>query len=270
MSVVSRLRCASVLGLSLLLLSSAYAHRSFMVPSSTVLTDTGRQWVTIDAARGNDLFFFNHNAMPVDSLHITAPDGSAVVPDKLERLRYRHVFDIQLTQPGTWQVAVVENGLRARWKENGTEKRWNGDRAGYAQAVPAQATDLAVSYVQSRIETFVTVGKPTTPKLSAQGLEARYLPHPNDLYASETSTITFYRNGQPAADLPVTLIAGGTRYRDQANEMRLKTNSDGSIRVTWPQAGLFWINASLREPEAAAPATSGSMSYTATVEVFPR
>src|SRR5690606_24491328 len=149
------LHCASVLAMSLLMVTSAHAHRSFLVPSSTVLADTGQQWVTVDAARGNDLFFFNHNAMPIEGLRISAPDGHIVAPSKLERFRYRHVFDLEVKQPGTWQIAVVEDGLRARWKEQGKEKRWNGTRANYAQSVPAQATDLTVSHVQSRIETFV-------------------------------------------------------------------------------------------------------------------
>ncbi len=234
------------------------------------MADTGRQWVTIDAARGNDLFFFNHNAMPVEGLRITAPDGNTVAPDKLERFRYRQVMDIQLTKPGTWQVAVAEDGLRARWKENGEDKRWNGSAADYAKAIPAGATDLTVTQATARIETFVTVGKPSDVRLSGQGLEARYLPHPNDLFAGEASTLTFYKNGAPAADLQVTLIPGGIRYRDQVNEMRLTTDSKGSIRVTWPQAGLYWINANLRDQKAVAPATSSSMSYTATIEVLPR
>ena len=62
----------------------AQAHRSFLVPSSTVLSHTSNQWASVDAARGNDLFFFNHNALPLDGLLITTPRGAKVDPSKLE------------------------------------------------------------------------------------------------------------------------------------------------------------------------------------------
>src|SRR5690606_24859899 len=153
--------------------SAALAHRSFLVPSSTTLSSTQNQWVTVDAARGNDLFFFNHNAMPVDGLTITAPDESVVKPSKIERFRYRTVFDLPLTMPGTWRVAVVDDGLRVRWTEGGVAKRWNGPAADFARSVPAQASELQVNEAASRVETFVTMGAPTPLHRIDRGLDRK-------------------------------------------------------------------------------------------------
>lgn len=258
---------ACAVGAGMLSPLPAHAHRSFLVPSSTVLAASDKQWVTIDAARGNDLFYFNHNAMPVDGLEIVAPDGRLVTPAKLERFRYRAVMDIQLNQQGTWKAAVVDEGLRVRWKENGEEKRWNGSRADYAKSVPANAQELTVSDAFSRVETMVTVGKPTNSKLTGKGLEVEYVTHPNDLFAGEKSTFVFYQNGKPAPDVRVTVVRGGARYQDKPLEIALQTDAQGKVIVDWKEPGMYWMNASVRG-KGELPATTSSMSYAATLEVM--
>ncbi|MGE0796729.1 MAG: DUF4198 domain-containing protein [Lautropia sp.] len=246
--------------------ATASAHRSFLVPSSTVLSGPG-QWLTVDAARGNDLFYFNHNAMPVDGLVITAPDGRTVPPAKLERFRYRTVFDVQLTESGTWRTAVVDEGLRAQWQENGQPKRWNGSRSDFAKAVPSGAQKLTVSEVQSRVEVFVTAGKPTPIKPTGRGLEVDYTPHPNDLVAGEASELRFLADGKPAAGLQVKVVPGGNRYRDTTGEMKMTADADGRVSITWPHPGLYWVNAGIRGT-AEPPATRRLVTYAATVEVL--
>lgn len=253
---------------SLLATAPAEAHRSFLVPSSTVLSGPG-QWVTIDAARGNDLFQFNHNAMPVEGLVILTPSGERVAPARLERFRYRSVLDVELKEAGTWRIAVIDEGLRATWEQDGKPKRWTGSRADFAQAVPAGAARLAVSDIQSRVEAFVTAGQPTPIAPTGRGLEVEYQPHPNDLVAGEATTLRFLVDGKPAPKLAVKVVPGGARYRDTVGEIDLQTDADGRTRVTWPSAGLYWLQAAIRSDRAEAPATRRSVSYVATVEVLP-
>jgi hypothetical protein len=93
--------------------------------------------------------------------------------------------------------------------------------------------------------------------------------HPNDLYARETAMLRFLVDGKPAADLEVEVIAGGTRYRDAPDEMTFKTNKDGEIAVTWPAAGLYWLEASLADEKATVPGVKKRRaSYSATFEVL--
>ncbi len=246
-----------------------HAHRSFLVPSSTVLSQTANQWVSVDAARGNDLFFFNHNAMPVDGLRIISPTGANIPPAKLEHFRYKAVFDWALTEPGTWRAAVVNDGLRVQWQENGVAKRWNGPMADFFKSVPANAEKLSVNEVASRVETFVTMGAPTPLKLSGEGLEVLYDTHPNDLVTSAPATLTFFQGGQPAPKLKVSIIPGGARYRDGTQQIDLITDEQGQVQIHWPAAGLYWVNAVTRAAATVPQAKHKTLSYAVTLEVLP-
>ena len=62
-----------------MLSASAHAHRTWLLPSATVLSGK-EQWVTVDAAVSNDLFYFEHNPLQLDNLSVVAPDGSSVAP----------------------------------------------------------------------------------------------------------------------------------------------------------------------------------------------
>ena len=53
----------------------------------------------------------------------------------------------------------------ASYKENGQTKRWSGSPEEFAKAIPANAEDLRGSFNQSRMEVFVTSGKPTRDDL---------------------------------------------------------------------------------------------------------
>jgi len=98
--------------------ATVQAHNAWLMPSSTVLSKA--DWVTVDAAVSNDLFFFNHNPLNLDNLAVTAPDGSTVKPENMFKGKLRSVFDLNLTQPGTYRVALVNDGVFARWKDKAT------------------------------------------------------------------------------------------------------------------------------------------------------
>ena len=61
---------------------------------------------------------------------------------------------------------------------------------------------------------------------------------------------------------------GGLRYRDNPEESTVKTGADGSFSITWPEAGMYWLNASARaEGQDGQPGSSAQ--YVAVVEVLP-
>ena len=60
------------------------------------------QWVTVDAAVSNDLFYFEHNPLQLDNLSVVAPDGSSVAPENMAKGTYRNTFDVKIGQPGTY------------------------------------------------------------------------------------------------------------------------------------------------------------------------
>ncbi|MBB1595775.1 DUF4198 domain-containing protein [Achromobacter sp. UMC46] len=254
--------------LALCLPFASHAHDIWIVPSSTVLSGTD-SWITVDAAVGNDKFYFNHAPLRLDGLAVVAPDGSAAEAENLNRGKLRSTFDLQLKQSGTYRVAVVNDGVFARWKEDGKNKRYFGKVEGMAQAVPANAQELEVSQSLGRVETFVTAGKPTAVKPVGRGLELAPVTHPNDLFTGEEATFQMLLDGKPAAELEVNVVPGGSRYRDKVGEIKLKTDKDGKFSVKWAQPGLYWIEAGMEDAKVTVPqAKKRRLSYAGTVEVL--
>ena len=252
--------------------ATALAHKAWLQPSQTVIAGTN-PWITVDAAVSNDLFYFNHVPLRTEGLAITAPDGSAVEAQNLTTGKYRTVFDVELKQQGTYRIATVNKGLMVRWE--GADGKPGGLRGAkpedLATKVPKDAKNLQVSQSIGRIETFVTNGSPndTALKTTGEGIELVPVTHPNDLFAGETATFDFLLDGKPAADVEVTVIPGGNRYRDATGELTLKTDSKGRLTVTWPAPGMYWLEAELRTDKGVKkPVTERRASYSATLEVL--
>ena len=248
---------------------AAQAHRAWMAPTSTVLSGNDA-WVAFDAGMSNGVFIPDHAAMRMNGLTVTAPDGALVQPEHLMQGQYRTTFDVHLTQNGTYKIANVMTGVMASYKLNGEQKRWRGTAAEYPSGLPQGATDVQATRTASRIETFVTLNNPTDAvfKPTGEGLELVPTTHPNDLVAGEAATFKLLNNGQPAANLDVTVARGGIRYRDNPEEMTVKTDAQGAFTVTWPEPGMYWLNAAVRT-EGQGETPGSSASYVAAVEVLP-
>jgi uncharacterized GH25 family protein len=256
---------------ALLVPFASQAHKAWLLPSATV--STVDQWITVDGAVSNDLFYFNHVPLRLDNLVITAPDGSKLSPENAHTGKYRSVFDLQLKQNGTYKVALVNQGLFANYEENGARKRWRGTAEKFATEVPAGAKNLQVSESVGRVETFVTAGKPSEAALKPAnvGLELIPVSHPNDLYAGEASKFRFLIDGKPATDLEVVVQAGGTRYRNEQQEQKLKTDAMGELSVDWPAPGMYWLETGLQDDKTSVKqAKQRRLSYVATFEVLPQ
>lgn len=253
----------------------ADAHRGWIVPSTTVLSGSD-PWVTFDAAVSNDIFHADHSPLRVEGLMVASPSGKAAAVENVATGKFRTVFDLHLTEPGTWKVYTASSGLSARWEENGQRKFWppRGMMAtaeGFEKSVPKKADKLEVSQTSRRLETFVTVGAPTTTvfKPTNQGLELVPVTHPNDLVAGETATFQFLMDGKPVAGVEVEVVAGGRHYRNAEEEIEAETNKDGKVSLKWPHAGQYWLEASYEDNQATKPATKRSGRYVATFEVLP-
>jgi uncharacterized GH25 family protein len=268
------LACGALLSLS------AHAHRPWLLPSAT-LTDGPAPVVSIDAALSEDLFEFDSFALLLDTLRVTAPDGSAVATEARIEARRRVTFDVKLAHKGTFRISGVTDTAMASWKVNGETKRWRGAPAALAREVPADAQELQVSRTLARAETFVTNETPSalSAAISGDGLELLPLTNPTDLSVGDTSRFRLLLDGQPFAGADVTVIRGGNRYRYKMGEIALRTDAAGEFSVDWPEAGRYWLGASHGgRPQGgpgAAPATPASAparreSYSATFEVLPK
>ncbi|RZA19176.1 MAG: DUF4198 domain-containing protein [Lysobacteraceae bacterium] len=265
----STLALAAVLSLLPL---SAFAHKAWLLPSQTVIAGEN-PIITVDAAVSNDLFYFNHNPLRLDGLVITAPDGSTVQPAHPATGKFRSVFDVELKQQGTYRIGTLNSGLSASWDEGGKPKRWRGNAATFATEVPKDAKDLQVMQSVGRVETFVTNGSPndTALKVTGEGIELVPVTHPNDLFAGEEATFRLVVDGKPAAGLDIEIVRGGTRYRNAQDEIKVKTDAAGAFKVTWPEAGMYWLETASQDAKTSVPqGRQRRLSYVATFEVLPQ
>jgi hypothetical protein len=278
--------------------ATASAHRMWMLPSGTVFSGNA-SWVTVDAAVSNDLFFFDHQPLRPDGIKAWAPDGSEVQLQNAATGRYRSTFDVQLDRPGTYKIGLANSNISGTFKLNGEERRVGGRRGpppgpgGMAAPggaggpgpaggpprqppvsvaeIPAGATDIKLTESTTRNEIFVTAGEPTKTvfKPTGKGLELDPVTHPNELVAGETASFRFLVDGKPAPNVAVTVIPGGKRYRDSEQAMELKSGPDGILKVTWPTAGMYWLEAEGEDTKPSdARANRRRMTYITTVEVL--
>nr|WP_255494642.1 DUF4198 domain-containing protein [Luteibacter sp. Sphag1AF] len=262
----------AALALALILPVAAHAHKMWMVPSSTVLSSDDA-WVTVDAAISNDLYYPDHFPAQLDQLVITAPDGTVVKPENSATGKYRSTFDLPVPQKGTYRIALVNQGLFANYEMDGQKKRWRGKADEFKTAIPAGAKNVQVSEMASRVETFVTQGSPSTGalKLTNVGMELVPVTHPNDLAVGEPAKFRLVVDGKPAANVKVAAINGATRYRNAQDEMDTTTDKDGNFTITFPSAGMYWVNASAEDTHTSLKeAKQRRLGYTATLEVLPQ
>ncbi|NIJ31665.1 DUF4198 domain-containing protein [Sphingomonas oligoaromativorans] len=281
-ALVSRLLVATALLSAPAALS---AHRQWLLPSTTIVSGTDN-WVTVDAAVSNDLFYPDHFPMQTESIQVWQPDGSTGAIQNAAKGRYRSTFDVQLDKPGTWKIGTASTNVSGSFKLNGedwTVGRRRGPPRGpegagrpahsvaTAADIPAGATDVKLTEMSSRNEIFVTAGEPTATVLkpTGKGLDMEPVTHPDSLVSNEPARFRFLIDGKPAAGLKVTLIPGGKRYRDSEGVMELATGADGVLEVKWPAPGMYWLNATTTDNHPATPrATERRMSYTSTLEVM--
>lgn len=280
------------------------AHRGWMLPSATIFSGSD-DWVTVDAAASNDLFFPDHRPMQLDGVKVWAPDGTESKIQNPSTGRVRSTFDVQLNKPGTWKIGTAQSGVGGSFKVDGVEWRVGGRRgpppggpgaAGGQGApggpnmnqpgpnpqsaprfvssvdeIPANATDIQITESSGRNEIFATAGEPTATVFqpTGKGLEMLPVTHPAELVQGEPAKFKFLVDGKPAQNLKISVLPGGKRYRNGDGGFEVTTAADGVATVNWPEPGMFWLNTTLADKNPSTPkATARRMSYTATLEVM--
>lgn len=231
-----------------LALSSVAQARQWLLPSETMFTGSGNEWLTVDAANSTDLYYYDHPGQPWDAI-VTAPDGSTIPVENRMVGKLRQVFDVPIAHAGTYKISVTNDAVFGSFVLNGEKKMLprGTTPATLAAAIPAGATDVQTAEANNRIETFVTAGEPTSAvfKSGGKGIEMIPVTHPNDLAVGEEATFRFLLDGKPAADLDVVAIPGGIRYRADLKQLDAKTDAEGRVSFTWPEAGMYWVSASI-------------------------
>jgi uncharacterized GH25 family protein len=251
--------------------ASAFAHKPWMLPSTTLVEEG--QYVTVDAAVTEQLFYIDHQPLKIDALVILGPDGKPRAPENVSLGKLRTTFDVNVAQPGTYRFTIASENAMASWKEGGEVKRWRGPAADVGKQVPANADDLSVNVTNMRLETFVSAQQPgkVPGAVTGKGLEFDPVTHPNDLRAGESARWRFLLDGKPAANLPFSLIPGGVRHRGTLGELRFTTDAKGEANLALPAAGQYLLStafpATMPKPM---PPNAHRATYSATLEILPQ
>jgi len=280
------------------LATPALAHRMWLLPSTTTLAGTS-EYVTVDAAVSNDLFYADHVALDPAQVSVWAPDGSEGKVENASKGRYRGTFDVAINKPGTWKIGMNRSSIGGTFKVGAEEWRVGGrgrpagppgaPGAGGPGAggpggpggtpprmvatvadIPANATDIKLSESLTSYAVYVSSDAPTKGVLTptGKGLEFDPVTHPDALVSDEEASFRFLVDGKPAAGVKVTLIPGGKKYREAEDGQELTTGADGVVRVKWPVAGMYWMSASAEDNKASDKrAQTRRMSFGSTLEV---
>lgn len=283
--LMTALAAASVAG------SPALAHRQWLLPSATNVEGEA-PYVTFDAAVSEGLFDFDHLPIKLDGLSVTGPDGQPVTVENAATGKRRSTFDIKLAKPGTYRASLVSASVMASYLLNGEQKRWRGAEADLATSLPAGATEVKTSRMESRLDAFVAAGNAgdALPVPVGKGLELLPLSPPTSYELGAPARFRALLDGQPVAGLDVTVVPGGGRFRADVKDMTVKTDAAGEVSITWPMAGMMWVGASwparqdapaappagaagapaaAETPPAPRPMAPRRVSYAATLEVAP-
>lgn len=249
----------------------SFAHRMWMLPSTFTLSGD-EQWITVDGAISNDLFFPNHVPLSLDAIIVQSPDGEVSSVENGWTGRFRSTFDVLLDQQGTYRVS--ENGAAwfARWTENGEPQRRRGSLESLKEAGLFDNPEASIFSSQRRVETFVTLGAPSETVFGStgEGLELKPVTHPNDVFAGEEVTFGFLLDGEPAEGLEIELVKGNDRYRNAAGIETLTTDADGTFTFTPEEPGRYWLTTGVEgEGEFEGRAIGIGRSYVMTFEALP-
>ncbi|MGV3741135.1 MAG: DUF4198 domain-containing protein [Burkholderiaceae bacterium] len=261
----------------------ASAHRTWLLPSSTQL-EGNEEWLTVDAAVSENLFPFDTNTLKLDRLTVTGRHRVQVTPENQFSGRLRSSFDLKLPKSGTYKISMGNESVMASYKLNGETKRWRGPVSAMQSAIPADAEDLKTTTILSRLETYVSSGKPSNAAVNAtgNGLEVIPLTHPNEFMVGEKTNFRVQLDGKPLPNFKLAVVPGGVRYRGLLKEIAVVTNVKGEFSVKLPEAGMYWIGAgypareqAMEGPEAAKTPSqppeppAKRYTYSGTFEVLP-
>lgn len=253
-----------------------HAHRAWIAPDMTVLSGDAPK-VAFDMAVSNSIFNFDHVAMRPAGLTVLNPQGEEVEANNVSTGATRTVFDLTLEQEGTYRIFMASQGMRAVWEnEDGKRQFYPGrgeafDAGKLNEILASKPKNLEVSATSRRVETFVTLGEPSSKSIapSNKGLELKAITHPNDLFAGEEARFQFLIDGKAAAGVEISLIREGTRYRNSQEEIVLTTDKKGEFQVEWPAAGRYMLEADYQDDKGKKPATKRVGKYFGVFEVLP-
>jgi len=230
----------------------AQAHPVWILPNEFSISSDKPEWVTIDVTASNVLFNFDHS-IGLEPVHIYSPDGKKQPVSSYFKGHHRSVFDLQLSQNGTYKVELKRPPFFfTSYKVPGknSPQRLMANKTQATKQLPADAQEVKTLLIHLSSATYITNNQPSEQvfKPTGEGLELQPLTHPNDIVRGEEAEWKLLLDGQAAANLTVELTPGGTHYRNDRNTLRIPTDSEGKFSFTPEQASPWLLFTSVNQP----------------------
>jgi len=223
----------------------ANAHTRWLLPSHFTVSKVGGEWLTFDLTAANSTFVFDKPANAVGA-RVIMPDGRKERPNFTVTGKRRSVFDFEFVEEGTHKV-VAENPpsyfTLFKAGKRDTPKRLRVNKVERVAMLPEGARDVETAVSFNRVESYVTVGKPSTKAFELEGkyLELVPITHPADIVAEEPVTMQLFFNGKAQANVKILVEREGAIYRNEKQELKLETDKEGFVTFTPEQAGRYLL-----------------------------
>ena len=244
---LKQLTMAGVVLASMVVSHTLLAHPVWILPSHFSVSKAEGEWITFDVTASHGTFVMDKPASAESAL-VLLPSGTIDTPDSVSRGQRRSVFDYHFVETGTHKVTVDrEPTYYTRYKagKRDTEKWLRANKLTRAALLPDNARDVSTMLSFSRVETYITVGKPSTQafKLSGEHLELKPITHPADIVAGEPVTFQMYFQGKPQAGVAAEITREGTLYRNSQAQLDVVSDEQGMVTFTPKNAGRYILKA---------------------------
>lgn len=283
---------------AMLLAAHVHAHGRWVVPSHTVLSGEDPEYVTFDISISNDIFYPDHavGGIPEEKLanddaeirkvpppikalldssriQLTKPDGAVQSDYTLVDFHRKSVASALLDQDGTYRISLVQNPIYFTWFEKPDNSR--GRLFGKAEKVkallPKGAKNIRTTKLYNTVETYITRndGDGSALEASNNGLELKYLSHPNELFVGERFNFKVLFDGKAKEGVGMHLIRNDTRYRNDRETIELVSNDKGLVTVEWKKPGLYLLEMEFEKDASEDGVTLETHANYIVFEVFP-
>ncbi len=245
---IKALVLTSVMAFGLSATTTAHAHPRWVLPSHFTVSKEGGDWLTFDVTASHGTFVFDKPAGS-ENAKVIMPDGRSEHPNFVVRGKRRSMFDFFFEDEGTHKVTV--NGVPSYFTQykagpRDTMKRLRANKAERDALLPNESRDVITLLSFSRVESYITVGKPSDSAFKIDGklLEMKPITHPSDIIEGEPATFQFFYNGEIQKGVKVDITRDGTLYRNHQEQIDVVSDDNGEITFTPDVAGRYVMKAS--------------------------
>ena len=253
----------TLLPLSLLaIINAANADTAYLKPST--FTPSLDQMITIEASFNDECC---NPKYPVrsDDYQVVLPDGTSVIPDRIESFSNSIILEHKITQSGTTRISTGERLGRKGGRYVFLEGEYSILEEGDTLASRGLPEDLEILTSQTLTVTdaFVTIGTPNWSAVNKPIGRLVFTPsqHPSMLKTGERFDLTLTFDGEVVIDEDVVLTRAGQKDRENDDGLTFKTDENGRVSLPLEHIGTHLIMAR-KQAKAPTGAETDIRSYT--------